>query len=153
MTSDDFNLQRMAVESVRRRGFHEVGDLPGNAFLPLLSAQRMRFDEEWGEFNRALRKNEIQGMREELADVQIVLYQIAHILEINLASEVVKKLSADEKRGYLHGEKDNGQPSSLNTACDLDDEHNAYTDGPIFSYPTQSERLVIDDYAEGSGVE
>ena len=97
-------LQQQAVESVKLRGFYDWSALPDNAFNGLLSAQRMRFDEEWGEFNRALRKDDSAGMAEELADVQIVLYQIAHILHIDLASEVVQKLSADEKRGHLHSQ-------------------------------------------------
>lgn len=155
--TDESNLQAMAVKSVQGRGFHNPESLPIHAHNPLLSAQRMRLEEEWGEFNRALRHNDTKSMAEELADVQIVLYQIAHILEINLASVTMHKLNADEKRGYLHGGVDDG-PASLNEVAnehiiDLPDvsmnDWEWWAEENPVQYPTKSEGLTLADHTDG----
>ena len=146
--NENKSLQQKSVESVKKRGFHEIGDLPSNSFLPLLSAQRMRFEEEWGEFNRALRKNDSANIASELADVQIVLYQIAHVLGISLEVKVIQKLEKDEKRGRLHGgaianvqRRDDG-PASLN---EIANEH--------IIYAATEDGLQLADYKNESGVD
>ena len=96
-------LQRAAVQSVKDRGFYETDNVPLLARHGFLSAQRLRFCEEWGEFCRALRKEDGDGIRDELADVQIVLFQIAEALGVDLATAVAEKMARDEKRGLLHG--------------------------------------------------
>ena len=72
---------------------------------PLLMAQTMRFLEEVGELAEALLYGNPQSVRGELADVQITMYNIASVQEISLDNAVRDKLTADELRGYMHGER------------------------------------------------
>lgn len=137
------NLQKKAVESVKRRGFWEsphcavsydnfrmwrfltdVAALgqearewrktkPGgmvklskdhdNHKLALQNAQLLRLVEEVGELADSVLAG---GMAEyELADVLIVLCQIAELAGVDLETVVLAKLKADEQRGHLHGER------------------------------------------------
>ena len=70
---------------------------------PLLMAQTMRFLEEVGELAEALLFGNPQSVRGELADVQITMYNIASVQEIDIETAVRDKLTADELRGYMHG--------------------------------------------------
>lgn len=77
-----------------------------------------------------------------------------------MAIRFLINLDAVEKRRIYEEELanrrtfgNNGQPPSLDTECDLDDEHNIYTNGGGFAYTPKAERLIVEDYADGAGVE
>ena len=91
-------LQETAVRSVKGRGFYD--ELPAAVDNGQLMTQWLRFTEEVGELSRAIRKEE--GCSRELADVQVVLFQLAHVLGVDLETSVIAKLEADEARGHLH---------------------------------------------------
>ena len=99
-------LQSLAVESVRRRGFWDHGNLPPATRNHRLMAQVLRLGEEVGELSRAIRKGHWPDVQAEGADVYIVLAQIMGMLFIDLDDAVRAKLMADEQRGYLHREGD-----------------------------------------------
>lgn len=81
------------------------------AHTALLNAQTFRLVEETREvvasvhdsqFNRE--QFDTNELATELADVLIVLYQIAQLQGVDLEASVLDKLAADEKRGHLHGQ-------------------------------------------------
>ena len=129
-------LQQSAVDSVQRRGFYQSAAQPHASRWPLLNAQLYRFNEEVGEMHRALRKG--HGISAEIADVYIVLAQIANLLNVDISQAVTAKLAADEERGYLHGDQPQpplpielievdgviAQAPSRPPSHDLSDEHN-----------------------------
>jgi len=138
------NLQQLAVDSVKRRGFHEDANIPvaarnlyqmeyildrvaklgqharsqrKNASVPampstaphtmqdgLLMAQCLRHIEENGELMDAIAQGNMQSMRSEIADVFITLSNIAACICVDIEDAVREKMTADELRGYLHGE-------------------------------------------------
>lgn len=58
---------------------------------------------ELGEAQEALRKNNWDNFKEELADVAIRLADLCGGLEINLEEEIKKKMLKNETRPYKHG--------------------------------------------------
>jgi NTP pyrophosphatase (non-canonical NTP hydrolase) len=111
-------LQEMAVRSVQERGFYD--NLPPVVDDRLLMAQWLRFVEEVGELSRALRKG--NGAADEMADVLIVLFQLAHVLGVDLEAATPDKLQRDEARGHLH----NGAPAEPYLPPDAESVQRAY---------------------------
>lgn len=139
------NLQQIAVDSVKRRGFHEDANIPiaarnlyqmeyildrvaklgqlarsqrKNASVPampstaphtmrnaLLMAQCLRHIEETGELMDAIAQGNPQSIRSELADVFVTLANVAACVGVDIEDAVRAKLTADELRGYMHGER------------------------------------------------
>ena len=138
-------LQQIAVDSVKRRGFHEDANIPvaarnlyqmeyildrvaklgqharsqrknaSVAAMPstaphtmrnaLLMAQCLRHIEETGELMDAIAQGNPQSIRSELADVFVTLANVAACVGVDIEDAVLDKLTADELRGYLHGER------------------------------------------------
>lgn len=78
----------------------------GNALIgdALLMAQFVRLVEEVGELARAILSNDKDNAITEAADVYITDANIATTLGAILDDSVRAKLTADERRGLLHGE-------------------------------------------------
>lgn len=60
---------------------------------------------EMGEAEEALRHDNIDNFKEELADVAIRLADLCGGLEIDLEKEIEKKMAINEKRPYKHGKQ------------------------------------------------
>lgn len=58
---------------------------------------------EIGEAEEALRHDDMANLREELADVAIRLCDLCGGLEIDLESEIERKMQINEQRPYKHG--------------------------------------------------
>lgn len=56
---------------------------------------------EVSEAVNAYKKNDKEGLAEELADVAIYLLGLAEILQINLGKEINKKIEINRKRQYI----------------------------------------------------
>ena len=71
----------------------------------LLMAQCLRHIEENGELMDAIAQGNPQSIRSEIADVFITLSNIAFCCDVDIEDAVREKMTADELRGYLHGER------------------------------------------------
>lgn len=60
---------------------------------------------EVGEAQEALRKNDYENFKEELADIAIRLGDLAGGLNIDLQEEILKKMEKNTKRPYKHGKE------------------------------------------------
>jgi len=60
---------------------------------------------ELGEALEALRKDDWDNFREELADVAIRLGDLCGGLDIDLKAEIIKKMDKNSKRPYKHGKE------------------------------------------------
>jgi len=60
---------------------------------------------ELGEACEALRKNNWDNFKEELADTMIRLFDMAEGLNIDLEKEILKKVEKNKKRPYKHGKQ------------------------------------------------
>lgn len=58
---------------------------------------------ELGEAQEALRHNDTDNFKEELADVAIRLADLCGGLGIDLEGEIIKKMAINEQRPYKHG--------------------------------------------------
>jgi len=99
------NLFDDAVESVIRRGFHDA-EPHDNLKDVSMMRQLARLGEEYGELCRAMRgKGDII---EEAIDVMVVCTQVLYLQGLDGAGidhAMRQKMSRDESRGYLHGER------------------------------------------------
>ena len=60
---------------------------------------------EVAEATEALRKNDRDNFREELADVCIRIFDLVGGLDIDLETEIIKKMEINKLREYKHGKK------------------------------------------------
>jgi NTP pyrophosphatase (non-canonical NTP hydrolase) len=58
---------------------------------------------EVAEAQEALRKNDKENFKEELADVAIRLFDLCGGLDVDLGAEIVKKMEKNRTRPYKHG--------------------------------------------------
>lgn len=60
---------------------------------------------EVSEALEAFRNDDLDGFAEECADIAIRLFDMAYGLDVDLTSEIQKKLQKNEERGHRHGGK------------------------------------------------
>jgi len=68
-----------------------------------IGSRLMDIVREVSEAQEALRKDDIDNFKEELADIVIRVASLAGGLEIDLESEVIKKIKKNKSRPYKHG--------------------------------------------------
>lgn len=109
--------------------------------LPLLA---LNIPSLCGELCRAIRKNRLH-----LIDVNLgLLWRALYCLTMaagggDLGDAILAKLDADNVRGYLHGDAAPVNPTGGDVQLsDLGEEHNVYTDGPIFTSRYVPERAI-----------
>ncbi len=115
-------LCKMAHENARNKGFWEDWDsiswedgLPDRSESSTLNIQElynnaignrlMLIVSELGEALEALRHDDIDNFKEELADVAIRLGDLCGGLGIDLEAEIEKKMKYNETRPYKHGKQ------------------------------------------------
>jgi NTP pyrophosphatase (non-canonical NTP hydrolase) len=109
-------LVKEAYKNAKAKGFWEdweeieqtkIGDeetyrqLKNNA----IGNRLMLIVSELGEAEEALRHNDIDNFKEELADVAIRLADLCGGLNIDLEDEIRKKMERNKKRPYKHGKQ------------------------------------------------
>lgn len=62
---------------------------------------------ELSEASEAVRKNDPENFREEIADAMIRLLDITGTMGINIEDEIEKKMNINRKRPHKHGKKTN----------------------------------------------
>lgn len=70
-----------------------------------ISTMLMLIVSELSEALEALRKNDLDNFREELADVAIRLGDLCGGLDIDLETEIIKKMDKNSIRPYKHGKE------------------------------------------------
>lgn len=70
-----------------------------------VSTRLMLAVSELGEGLEALREGDMDGFKEELADVVIRIADLCGGLGIDLEKEILRKMDANESRSYKHGKK------------------------------------------------
>lgn len=93
------NIFSRAVQSVYNRGFHTVVPAP-NICNPRVMAQLVRLGEEIGEFEEAKTKLQLVS---ELADVVIVVAQLAWLLGVDLNESIFKTSALDASLSMAYG--------------------------------------------------
>ena len=68
-----------------------------------ISTRLMLIVGEVAEAQEGLRRNDRDNFKEELADVCIRMFDLCGGLDIDLESEILKKMSINLERPYLHG--------------------------------------------------
>lgn len=99
------DLVKEAHENAKKHGFWEdyspafekslVNNAIGNRLMLIVS--------EVAEAQDGLRKDDFENFKEELADIIIRTCDLAGGLNINLESEIAKKMEKNKHRGYKHG--------------------------------------------------
>lgn len=87
------------LRSKMKLNSNEFIDLKNNFIGNLL----MSVSDEVSEAHDALRKNDFDNFKEELADIVIRVATICGLLEIDLNKEIENKLEKNKKRLYKHG--------------------------------------------------
>ena len=77
----------------------------GELFNLATSSRLMLIVSEVSEALEALRKNDKENFKEELADVIIRTCDLAGGLNIDLQEEIMKKIEANKNRPYKHGKE------------------------------------------------
>lgn len=110
-------LVQKAHENATKKGFWEDWDLVTNLRAELkldhkeyedlinnLTGNRlMLITGEVAEAHEALRKENIENLREELADIVIRVADLAGGLDIDLEEEIKNKMEKNKNRPYKHG--------------------------------------------------
>ncbi len=109
------DLCKQAHDNAVQKGFWEdltvldtldttIGDATYDAFYQtIISTKLMLIVSELGEALEALRNDNIDNFKEELADVVIRLGDLCGAMGIDLENEVMRKMLINSKRGYKHG--------------------------------------------------
>lgn len=101
-----------AHENARRHGFwedfDEVVKMAGRKFSDEFSNNAignrlMLITDEVSEAHEALRKNDTENFKEELADIVIRVADLAGGLGVDLEAEIIKKMAKNKDRPYKHG--------------------------------------------------
>lgn len=82
--------------------FSEIQETKENVYI---SQFLMLIVSELGEAQEALRKNDWDNFKEELADVAIRLGDLCGGLNIDLEAEILNKMNKNSKRPYKHGKE------------------------------------------------
>lgn len=109
-------LCKRAHENAEKKGFWEdwaeltwanLGDEETVKFIKnnAIGNRLMLIVSELGEALEALRHDDIDNFKEELADVAIRLGDLAGGLNIDLETEIEKKMKINESRPYKHGKQ------------------------------------------------
>ena len=97
-------LCKEAHENARKHGFWEDWDsICWKDGLPKIATRLMLIVSELGEALEALRHDDRDNFREELADVAIRLADLCGGLCIDLEAEILKKMRKNKTREYKHG--------------------------------------------------
>lgn len=100
-------LVEKAFENANNKGFWEDFAWPDNHCesnkLNAIGNRLMLIVSELGEALEALRKNDEDNFKEELADVAIRLGDLCGGLGIDLEAEIIKKMDKNKDRPYKHG--------------------------------------------------
>lgn len=83
-----------------RKGFWQINEKD-----MIFPAKLMLIVSELSECMEADRNNDIEGLKEELADTFIRLCDLCGALNIDIESEIIKKGQKNEKRPYKHSKK------------------------------------------------
>lgn len=98
----DWNIMRLAIAESYKA---EKSDLWKDAQNSLICTRLMLIVGEVSEAMEGLRENDIDNFKEELADVAIRLADLCGGLDIDLETEIKKKMEINKLRPYLHGKK------------------------------------------------
>ena len=113
-------LQERAHKNAANKGFwdmergilgkmHHYGDFTTKEIIAVYDAfccQRlMLMVSELGEAIEALRKDNFDGYKEELADTVIRILDECGGSKINLEAEILRKMAVNEKRSHRHGKE------------------------------------------------
>ena len=98
---------REAHKNAREKGFWQDWDLAkfGAEKNNAIGNRLMLIVSELGEALEALRHDDTQNFNEELADVAIRLADLSGGLEVDLQTEIERKMAKNRTRDKLHGKK------------------------------------------------
>ena len=92
-------------ESFKDSDFNYLDTYGGEAEKAFISQFLMLIVSEVAEAQEGLRHNDMNNFREELADVAIRLADLCGGLDIDLETEIQKKMDINKNRPYKHGKE------------------------------------------------
>lgn len=105
-------MQRQANKTAREKGFHLMtnhinyyvqGDISPNKKPILILSWLAKITEEVGEAVTAVRKDDMENLAEEFADIVIRVADSCAELNIDLEEEIIKKMKINSGRPFMHG--------------------------------------------------
>ena len=94
-------MQNEAFETAKSKGFHDV-----DRELDVITRTLRRLaliTSEVGEAVEAARKDDMDNLGEELADIVIRVGDLAGVLDISLSNKIQMKMMVNKNRPHLHG--------------------------------------------------